>query len=341
MEELMVNWEPLYKRVLALNAQGLSQAEIASLISEEVGEIVTKHAVRHALDRARESIPSLSEMPKPERVPYVTKYLPYILGDTKQEPKDWGTRNRIRTKANAKVLVHADYHIPFHDESKIMDSIEKNIDADAFVMVADFIDAYEISSFDKGMDLPFIFEIDEALRVLEYLSNTFPLVEILEANHEHRVRRQIERNLPPSLQFLAEKSILKLLASPFPNVIVHNDIWFFQLGSAIFSHPEKASRVELKASIDVHSHLSEWGAHYGLEPWNTLVVAHTHTQSVGYTAQQKVMEIGCMAKSQAYAYTPKLTYKRPQRNGYIVMHMRAGMVDWDTTREFTYPIDLR
>jgi hypothetical protein len=337
----IAKWEPYYKRILALHAQGVSQSEIASILTDEMGEAVTRDGVRHALERAKESITSLTDMPKPERIPYVTKYMDYLTGDKKPEPKNWDEQARLLKKADAKVLVHADLHVPFHDEGKLVESINKHVDADAYVMIADFLDAYELSVFDKGFDMPFVFELDEALRVLEYLSKTFPIVELLEANHEHRVRRQIERNLPPALQFLSEKSILKVLAAAFPNVIVHNDIWFFQLGSAIFSHPEKASKVELRAAVEVHTHLVEWGPHYGLAPWNTLVVAHTHTQSIGYTAQHKILEIGCMCKYQGYAYTPKLAYKRPQRNGYIVMRMKSGVVDWDTTREYTYPIEVR
>ena len=336
-ETMSFNWEPYYKRILALEAQGkYSQSDIAAMLTDESGETITRDMVRHALERAHETIGPLSEMPKADRIPYVTKYMPYITGEKSPEPKDWSLRSNLLRKPNAKILVHSDLHIPFHDEKKISESMAKHIDADAYVIIADMIDAYELSVFDKSMDMPFVFELDEALRILEYASQNFPLVEVLEANHEARVKRQIERNLPPSLQILANKNILKVLAAPFPNVIVHSDLWFFQLGTGIFCHPEKNSNVELKAAVSVYAHFAEWEDAYGLAPWNYIAVAHTHQMGVGYFGKAKVIETGCLSGPMSYALSPKIPYKHPASQGYSIVRMHEGVVDHNESREYRF-----
>jgi hypothetical protein len=335
------NWEPYYRKILALSEQGnLSQSEIAAKLTEETGVEITRDMVRHALARAEEIVAKLADYTKPIRTPYIDKYAEYIYGKKAPEPKQIYKRREILSKKNAKALVAADLHIPFHDEAKFEEMVRKHIDADVFLGVADFLDCYSQSVFDKNLDIPLVFELDEALRIIEYISDNFDYVELLSANHEFRIRRAIERRLPPELQFLAETSILKVLCAPFPNVVVHDQMWFYQFGTAILTHPEKASRVELKAAINVYEHFAEWKEHYGLAPYNTIIVAHTHGMGVSYTSTVKVVETGCLAKAQGYAYSPKIPYKRPSRNGYSVLELHEGTVDWNESREYSWPLEV-
>lgn len=338
-EFMTFKWENYHSKILAMEAQKYSQTEIAAKISEMTGEDVSRDMVRHALVRARENSKKLTEMPTPDRIPYVTKYMDYLTGEKRPEPKETYKRANLLSKKKAKVLELADLHIPFHNEEIISQAIECHRDADGVVIVADFIDAYDCSFFNKNLDLPFVFEMDEALRILEYLSETFDWIEALEANHEDRVKRTIESNLPPALQFLARTHILEVLASPFSNIYVHTGMWFFQQGSVIYSHPSKASRVELKVPMDVEAHFTEWGDHYGLDPWNTILCAHTHTVNVGYTAHRKVMETGSLCNHMGYAYSPKIPYKRPSRLGYVVVTLEEGTCVWNETREYTFPLE--
>lgn len=335
------DWSNHYTRLIALDSSNdYSQQEIANILSEETGEDISRDMVRHALERAKEIYKSLSDTPKPDRIPFVTKYYEYLTGDKTPEKKDTGARERVLRKAEAKILVHSDLHIPFHDEAMVSDSINKNMDADAYIGVADIMDVYAHSLFEKDTDMPFIFEVDETLRFLEYLSNTFPCVLLLEANHEARVKKTLQRMLPTSLHFLVESNVLERLAAPFPNIIVYNDIWFFQFGSAIFSHPEKASQVELRAAISVYEHFKEWDTMYSLSPWNCLLVAHTHQQGVAYPAHAKVIEMGCLSKPMGYAFNPKIKYKHPHSNGYVVLHMEHGVCDLNRCREYRF-VDQR
>lgn len=335
-----MEWSPYYNKILALEAQGFSQSEIANTISEIAGEEVTRDMVRHAIVRARESIRPLKEMPNPERIPYVTKYMDYLTGEKRPEPKEVHRRQAILRKSEAKGLSLADIHIPFHDEEKVSEAIEKHRDSDFMLIVADLLDCYDISSFIKSIDVPFVFEMDEALRFLEYVSNNFYWTEALEANHEDRVRRTIESNLPPALQFLARTNILSVLAAPFPNIYVHSDLWFFQFGTGIFSHPSKASRVELRTAIEVYEHFKEWEEFYGLDEWNLIQVAHTHNMGVAYTSRAKVMETGALCRSMGYSLSPKIPYKRPQASGYSTVLFREGVADLNECREYKFPNEI-
>jgi hypothetical protein len=332
-----MDWSPYYKRVLALDRQGLSTGEIAALLSEELHEDITRHMVRHALERAEETIAKLEDMPAPDRIPYITKYMQYINGNM-HENKDYGIKSNIMKKPKAKVLITSDLHIPFHDEAQITEAINKNIDADVFLGVADIMDCYSLSRFDKSSDIPLVFEIDEALRIIEYLSQNFPWVELLEANHERRAFKSIVRALPESLLFMADVNILERICAPFPNVVVNTDSWFFQFGSGLFCHPEKSSIVELRTAMACYEYFKEWHDAYSFKPWNSLYVAHTHQTGVAYTSNTKVVQMGCLARPMAYAKTSGSMYKHPQSNSYIVGYMDNGVFDVNSTREYVFKL---
>jgi hypothetical protein len=314
----------------------MSHGEIAERLSVETGEEISRHAVRHALSRAEEEVLTLEDMPSPDRIPYITKYQEYIDGD-KKEPKDYSIKSNLMKKPDAKVLITSDLHIPFQDEEQLKEAIGRNIDADAFLGVADIMDLYSLSRFDKDNDIPLVFEIDETLRILEYLSQTFPWVELLEANHERRAFKTITRHLPPSLLFLADLNILERLAAPFPNVVVNNSAWFFQFGSGVFCHPERASSVELKTSVAAYQYFREWEAVFEFKKWNMLFVAHTHQSGVAYTSTAKLVQLGCLSRPAAYAKAGGYMYKYPQSNAYVVGHMNAGVFDVNETREHIFP----
>jgi hypothetical protein len=203
---------------------------------EEFGENFSRDAVHNKILRL--DLRALINRPIADIMPYYNKYRDIIESDEYTYPKVYDlAADKVVIefqKPKLKILYLGDPHIPFQEDEQIQTAVNRNLTADV-VVTNEVADCYSISRFNKNLSIPFEVEVDNIIRYFEFLNDTFPLVFVLVGNHDKRVSKIFMKGVPPSLMFLVEENMLKLLAKPFSHIIVTeqpylqiNDAEFFE-----------------------------------------------------------------------------------------------------------------
>ena len=334
----MIDWNiGLTNRLIELrhDPETYSEREIASILTDEFGFVVSRDAVHNKLTRLQ--VTQLSDSVVPHPMPYYDKYSGIITSEGRGKPKSYSfsqdTFSIKIDKEKLKILYLGDLHIPFQVDSQIDLACQRNIAADV-VVTSEVCDCYSISRFTKEINVPLHHEIDLIVRYFEFLSTTFcdKLVFVIGGNHAERVGKAFTHNVPPSLLFLTNQNLLELLAKPFENIIVV-DGFYFQINDAIFAHVETFSKVDLKSAINVYTFFNSWRNTLNLNDFKLVIQGHTHMLGISYHDDNlKVIEGGCLCTIPDYAV--EKFYSRPQTNGYVVVQQKDGVTDFNLTREY-------
>jgi len=334
----LIDWNiELTNRLVELrhDPEEFSEREIASILTDEFGFVVSRDAVHNKLTRLQ--IVRLSDSVIPPPMPYYDKYSGIISSSGRGRPKTYSlsqdTFSIKLDKEKLKILYLGDLHIPFQIDEQIDIACQRNLNADV-VVTSEVCDCYSISRFTKEINVPLHHEIDLIVRYFEFLNNTFPdkLIFVVGGNHADRVGKAFTHNMPSSLLFLANENLLELLAKPFENIIVI-DNFYMQINDAVFAHVETFSRVDLKAAVNVYNFFNSWRNTLNLNEFKLVVQGHTHMLGTSYHDDNlKVMEGGCLCGIPDYAVGK--FYSRPQTNGYVVVQQRKGITDFNLTREY-------
>ena len=323
---------------LVCDPERYSESQIAKIMTDEFDEEFTRDAVHNKILRL--SVRSLLDRPIPDRMPYYSAYKDIIEGIEDEPEKVLELQpNQMYLelpKETLKILHLGDPHIPFQCDDQIQIAMNRNASADV-VLTTEVIDCYSISRFNKNLSVPFEVEIDNAVRYFETLSENFPLIIVTSGNHDKRIDKAFMKGIPPALLWLVKGSILKLLAKPFPNIIV-SETPVLQINDAVFAHAEFFSKVDLKAAMNVRGFLSEWKDTLSLRDFRLVIESHTHMVGATYrSGNLKVMESGCLCKVPDYSVMG--FYSKPQTNGYVVVVQKDGVTDFNLTREYVFPTE--
>lgn len=322
---------------LVCDPEKYSESKIAEIMTDEFGEDYTRDAVHNKITRLNAR--SLLDRPITDIMPYYTKYKDIIQSDDVIEKRFEIKPNQMVVeiqKENLKILHLGDPHIPFQHDEQIQTAMNRNASAD-IVVTTEVMDCYSISRFNKNLSIPFEVEVDNTVRYFETLSENFPLTIVTSGNHDKRIDKAFMKGVPPALLWLVKGSIMKLLAKPFPNVIVAESP-VLQINDAVFAHAEFFSTVDLKAAINVRNFLNEWKDTLDLRNFHLVVESHTHMMGATYrSGNMKIMESGCLCKVPDYAVVG--FYGKPQTNGYLVIVQKDGVTDFNLTREYTFPTE--
>lgn len=333
----MINWDSaITDRLLILRKEGLSESQIADKLSKEYNVFVTRDAVHNKLTRYNEAKDGLKKRQVVNIMPYYSKYIDMIEGDTEGPQKkidyDGGTVFKLNKK-NLKILYLGDLHIPFQIDEQVEEAVNENINAD-IVVTNEVMDCYAISRFRKSLSIPMETEIDRTVRYFEYLNSTFDLAIVFGGNHELRVHRKFQEGIPTPLMWMIKDNMLRLLAKPFPNVIVVDGLCV-QINDCLFAHMESFSKVDLKSAVNAYNFFQEWKTTLNLDDFRCVVQGHTHMCGASYRAGNfKIIEGGCLCNVPDYAV--EKMYSKPQTNGYVVVRQVDGVTDFNNTREFVF-----
>jgi hypothetical protein len=323
----------LDKRLIELEAEGLTQVEIAQTMSEEFNIVFSRDMIKNRLARVPRN--NLADRPITNPTPYFSKYEPIIRGIEPAPPKmDLAGYLETLKHGKKRALVLGDMHIPFQDEAKLQKAIDLGRNADIIIRNGDPVDMYSISKFFKEFNVPMEVEIEELLRNSEYLSEVFggvPIVDI-QSNHPWRVAKAIQ--MPMSLEFLVRTDLLREFSRPFPNVFAHDD-WWVEINDTIFAHAEASSVVPSKVADDTWTWFKEWQQEdeMCIRPFRTLVEAHTHRLSCHIRGNGKVFEGGSLCKLMPYTRRG-IKYRRPQSQGAVIITWKDGVSDLNQCREY-------
>ncbi len=334
----MIDWTNDKSRRLGeliSDPQKLSESQIATKMTDEFGEEFSRDSVHNKILRL--NLRTLLERPVPDYMPYYNKYRSVIEAEDDGVPKNYEKIHPSYVdmpKDKFKILHLGDPHIPFQDDNELQTAINRNLTAD-LVVTTEVLDCYAISRFNKNLSVPFEIELDNAIRYFEMLNEVFPLTFVMGGNHDKRIGKDFMKGVRPELLFLAETNLFKVLAKPFPNIIVFEQP-VLQVNDCVFTHAEYFSKVDLKAGVNVYNFLTEWKESLDLKPYRTVIQSHTHMLGATYRGgNTKIMESGCLCRVPDYAATN--FYGKPQTNGYIVVNQEKGVTNFDTTREYVFP----
>ncbi len=335
----MIEWTfDKSKRLLELvcDPEDYSESQMAKIMTQEFGEEFTRDAVHNKIIRLNAR--TLLDRPVPNIMPYYSKYKEIIESEEAVDKAfDLGHNQMVVEipKEKLTILHLGDLHIPFQNDEQIQTAMNRNATAD-IVLTTEVLDCYSISRFNKNLSVPFEVEVDNAVRYFEVLSENFPLTIVTSGNHDKRIDKAFMRGVPPALLWLIKGSILKLLARPFPNIIVA-ETPVLQINDAIFAHAEYFSTVDMKAGVNVRNFLNEWKDVLDLRNFHLVVESHTHMLGATYRSGVKVMESGCLCKVPDYSVAG--FYAKPQTNGYLTIVQKNGITDFNLTREYSFPTE--
>lgn len=337
MEIKWSQYPDILRYLLELEARNFTQPEIARQVvkyyPEIISEVPTRNQIKNALEYARAKAAYLVDRPVASIMPYYDRYRDVIEG-VKTIEKDVSVLQSINEKERRKVFVISDIHVPFTDEQKLQKAVELNRSADIVIVAGDIMDMYSVSRHRLTKSVPIEVELDNTVRLLEYLSQEFPAVVVLPGNHDTRPLKKIQDLLPSSLLFLFQEDTLGLLTRPFSNVFYHND-WWYQLGDAIFAHAEISSSIEGRPPIRLSEWFLQkgWAKRLGLPEIRCVVLGHTHQVSTVYREDLKLFECGCLAQIMEYTMQPSAVM-RPPMNGCVSLVQYNGKTDFNESREW-------
>lgn len=142
----------------------------------------------------------------------------YLIKEFKQETPPL-------KKGLLKVVQINDVHVPYQDNKtlKSVYSFLEDFKPDQLVIAGDFLDFYELSTFDKNPDRQNHIqdELDESYKILKQFKELCPEIHFIKGNHEDRLRRFLWKN--PQLASLKVLELSKLLCLDLLEIEYHED----------------------------------------------------------------------------------------------------------------------
>lgn len=301
---------------------------------------------RLAQARVRRISPDAPDDDTPVGLPYEREWKAWQTYIGCLSPRYSGPAKAIARSGRLKIVVVSDIHAPFHDVPALTHIAKAEADADVCVVLGDLGDGYSLSRFVKYETVPYEAELAAITQILERFSETWPLVKLLEGNHDSaRLERRLRDQLPPDFVSAilsmtgGTLSPLVAIAKRLPNVELagltvgaRRVSWMTQIGDAIFCHAEKFSRVPGAALRSIEEWLRDNESHLTLNPWRVVIQAHTHQLAwfpIG--ADKLLVECGCLCTLPGYALQAKVG-GRPQRTGYVTLTQVDGKTDIDSVK---------
>jgi predicted phosphodiesterase len=241
----------------------------------------------------------------------------------------YGLNNSSKTR----ILHISDLHYPFNLSNDIYKQFKDRVDI--LIIDGDEEDCFSVSKFTKKYRLPFVDEMIGARQMLIDIINIINPKKVLFNYGNHNVRMinyfsdKIHEDLlslmpETNLDFIVDigfwkhnhEKKTKTFYEPLTKVfaesgieIVYTKNWFCRVGKTIYCHP-KAFKSGLLATVE-KSYL--YFLQIGEEPFDCIVMSHTHALGFAKYGKSFLYESGCLCKEPEYSQDGK--FMRPQQNG--------------------------
>jgi predicted phosphodiesterase len=233
-----------------------------------------------------------------------------------------------------KILSLSDIHFPLARMDFLLDAIEDHKDADICVLNGDIFEGHMFSTFEKHKRIAAIDEYRAAFEFVSLCSEVFPVVYLVDGNHDVRTAKALARNgfeteasqiFRPNLmarlangEFLDETGLV-LEQAKFDNVIYdQRESWYLRIGRTLFAHPH--GRGNGKPGGTVQTVANYFNSRYQAGAIDSVVIGHTHKFYKGVHQGQLLIEQGCMSGLMSYAHSPKMDFFGGAVNGYAVIY---------------------
>lgn len=270
-----------------------------------------------------------------------------VIGCTKREYQGPAKR---RESTSQRIAICSDVHAPFQNMEAIAGFIERERGSDVCILAGDLQDHYSISRFLKYENVPIQQELAAAQMIMERLSEAFPIVLVIEGNHDKaRFEKLLYDRLPMDaveiVRYLSRTgglSTIEALCSQFSNVEhVKNKIdgrydvsWYVQHNDLVVTHAEKFSRVPGATLRGIEEWVSDFEGTLNLKPWRVLAQAHTHQLGLFPWRDDKLMvETGCLCAVHGYQLSARIS-GRPQRVGWVTLEQHNKVTDLSSVHPY-------
>lgn len=271
----------------------------------------------------------------------------HVIGCTKREYQGPAKRRQSTTQ---RIAICSDLHAPFHHMEAFAAFIEREKGSDVCIVAGDLQDHYSISRFTKYENVPIQQELAAAQMILERLSEAFPIVLVIEGNHDKaRFEKLLHERLPMDaveiVRYLSRTgglSTIEAMCGQFTNVEhIKNKIdgrydvsWYVQHGDLVVTHAEKFSKVPGSTLRGIEEWVSDFEGMLNLKPWRVLAQAHTHQLGMfPYGSDKMLIEVGCLSRPHGYQLSARIA-GRPQRVGWVTLDQVSGVTDLSSVRLF-------
>ena len=165
------------------------------------------------------------------------------------------------------VLKLSDFHVPFHDMSAVQAALQFiKYTKPSMIFLDELVDFWALSKFekdpDRGHDLEV--EVEMATNILNMIRNTAPLnceINMLESNHDRRLRKYILRNAD-AFKGIAGLKLEKMLELEKFKIRYYKDYIYkdilFKHGSLVRKESSATARAEMQregmSGVSGHTH---------------------------------------------------------------------------------------
>ena len=244
-----------------------------------------------------------------------------------------------------KIILISDIHSPFLDKDRLAKLITSEKDVDELIVNGDIDDLYPLSRFIKQKEVNAMDTLKEIDWFAHTVSEYYPKIKFLKANHDQRVFRYFQRQGIPVhiIEAFVRTDYLDFIIVPYKNVEIvktqvtlnhHPEIYHFQMvgKDCVAGHWETYSKVNLRSAENCFNWYQQWRSTLGLPEIKLLIQSHTHQLGSRMVWGDKCYgESGTLALVQDYTIDGRVGYTPPQP-GYWLIIQKNGITDLRETR---------
>jgi hypothetical protein len=252
------------------------------------------------------------------------------------------------TSGRQEIVVISDLHIP-DERMDLLAEVAARHKGAACCLAGDINDFEAFGRYDiKDWNVP---NLQSALArtdvVMEFLTTHFSNVSVLFGNHDLRLARKAAKQLGPDYYFICQQFLMWAYEKRHGVEVIHHQItktngrtmpgifFYQQIGDCVIGHVEAAGKPVGKGVMMAHDFFFSFRDFLGLEPFTTVLQAHTHKQSYhrNHLTGVHCYEIGALCDVPAYSMNqPKYG---PMQHGYFHLVQYDGITDINESRLYT------
>lgn len=251
---------------------------------------------------------------------------------------------------NKRILHVSDLHYPFNLPIEIFKDYVGKIDI--LIINGDEQDCQSISKFRKRYRVPFVDELVGTRQMLIDIINYITPKKVILNYGNHNIRminyfsdkihEDILQLMPETnLDFICDigfwkhdhllrsKTFYPALSEVFKDKvdIVYTRNWYCRVGNTIFAHPKAYKQGILSTTEKAYLYFLQLGE----QPFDSIVLAHTHAQGISRYGNTFLIESGCTCEKLSYSSDGSL--RRPQSQGFLFLVQNgAGNIQIDKSK---------
>ena len=282
-----------------------------------------------------------------------------LFDDRWQTFNKWIGRSRTSTAkpptsdvSDERIIFHStDWHVPYLNETAFAWAVNQNLDATDCVIGGDFFNGGAASRFIETEFLEPRAEFEQAMRLFQYLSETYDRVYCNLGNHCDRYRRYFGSRIPPYMMFLVNYDPIRFICEGLgrehgiSNIHIATPVlqdldesrWLTMIGDCAFAHGETSSKVKMRPAENVARWTRRWSDKLATLP-RVIVQEHNHYGGMTYDHETGCHLIQAPCLSHDHNYQAKSDVRgSPNTLGYTrIVQDASGRTDINRSRYYVY-----